>query len=31
MLRHFLRLFRLTLAVALPYVWLISISTSTVH
>ncbi len=31
MLRHFLRLSRLTLAVALPYVWLISIGTRTVR
>jgi hypothetical protein len=31
MLRQFLRLSRLTLAVALPYVWLISISTRTVR
>jgi len=31
MLRHFLRLSRLTLAVALLYVWLISIGTRTVR
>ena len=31
MLRHFLRLSRLTLAVALPYIWLISIRTRTVR
>jgi hypothetical protein len=31
MLRHFLRLSRLTLAVALLYVWLISIGTQTIH
>lgn len=31
MLRHFLRLSRLTLAVALLYVWLMSIGTQTVH
>jgi hypothetical protein len=31
MLRHFLRLSRLTLAIALPYVWLISISTRMVR
>jgi len=31
MLRHFLRLSRLTLAVVLLYVWLISVGTQTVH
>jgi hypothetical protein len=31
MLRHFLRLSRLTLAVALLYVWLISVGTQTIH
>ena len=31
MLRHFLRLSRLTLAVALPYIWLISIGTRMVR
>jgi hypothetical protein len=31
MLRHFLRLSRLTLAVALLYVWLISVGTKTIH
>ena len=31
MLRHFLRLSRLTLAVALLYVWLISIGTRTIR
>jgi hypothetical protein len=31
MLRHFLRLSRLTLAVALLYVWLMSVGTQTIH
>jgi len=31
MLRHFLRLSRLTLAVALLYVWLVSVGTQTIH
>lgn len=31
MLRHFLRLSRLTLAVVLLYVWLISAGTRTIH
>jgi hypothetical protein len=31
MLRHFLRLSRLTLAVALLYVWLMSVGTNTIH
>jgi hypothetical protein len=31
MLRHFLRLSRLTLAVALLYVWMISVGTKTIH